>query len=781
LEKVLNYLNTVGARFRLALSGVIIVFGIALTVSIVRLAAFNSTVSEITGPRLADVEITDAWSASVSESMRHARNTLIMDDKAQIQGELAEITALAEKGAEFEQALSGNVQFPEGKALLQQALEARAAVLPLDQQFVNQVTSGDVKAAKDTLLQQARPAQLVLIAALSKLSEYHRTQIHLRAEELAASYRDTRMLSIVLALIAVAIASGLAYRLARRITGPLNQAVAVLGEIEKGNYTSLVEVDSKDEIGKTLMGLKRMQIALKERTEKEHAAATENARIRTALDRVAAGAMLADTEGKITYANDAAIAIFRYQAGEIRKVMPQFDVERLLGSTFDSFGQIPSLQRNVLQNLAAAHTSEARMGDAVFRVTANPVIGSDGKRDGTVVQWIDRTQEAATEQEVQAIVSQALEGDLTGRIREDDKDLFFRTLARGMNRLLENMSEVVRSMAQAAAEVRTGSQEISRGNADLSQRTEEQAASLEETASSMEEMTSTVRNNADNAEQANQLASAARDEAERGGVVVSAAVVAMSEINASSRRIADIIGVIDEIAFQTNLLALNAAVEAARAGDQGRGFAVVASEVRNLASRSAEAAKEIKALIQDSVGKVGEGAKLVDESGHVLREIVTRVKKVTDVMAEIASSSREQASGIEQVNKAITSMDDVTQQNAALVEQASAAARTLTEQASDLTQLIARFKVGAALTTAATTATARRTAPEVAVTSGGPPIERRAPNRPMTGKPTARQNGQPTGKPYNKPNGISKPQPVPARTVLARRPEKEPDEEWKHF
>jgi methyl-accepting chemotaxis protein len=774
-------MSTVGARLRFALSGVIIVFGMALTMSIVRLAAFDSTVSELAGPRLADVEITHAWSAGVSESMRHARNMLIMDDKTQIQAELVKMTALAEKGAEFEQALSGNVQFPEGKALLQTAREARTALLPLDAQFVNQVAAGDVKAAKDTLLQQAQPAQLVLIAALSKLSEYQRTEIHLRAEELAASYRSTRMLAIALALIAVAIAGGFAYRLARHIRGPLNQAVFVLGEIEKGNYTNAVEVDSKDEIGQTLMGLKRMQSALKERTENEQAAATENARIRTALDSVSAGAMLADTEGKITYANDALIAIFRSQAGEIRKEMPQFEVERLLGSTLDSFGQIPSLQRNVLQSLAAAHASEVRMGDAAFRVTANPLIGRDGKRAGTVVQWIDRTHEAAAEREVQATVSRALEGDLTGRIREDDKDLFFRTLANSMNRLLENMSEVIRSMAQAAAEVRTGSLEISRGNADLSQRTEEQAASLEETASSMEQMTSTVRNNADNAEQANQLASAARDEAERGGEVVSAAVVAMTEINASSRRIADIIGVIDEIAFQTNLLALNAAVEAARAGDQGRGFAVVASEVRNLASRSAEAAKEIKALIQDSVGKVGEGAKLVDESGHVLREIVTRVKKVTNVMAEIASSSREQASGIEQVNKAITSMDDVTQQNAALVEQASAAACTLTEQASDLTQLIARFKVGAALTAATTTTTARRTAPEVAVTSGRPTIERRAPNRPMTGTPTTQQNGQPTGKPNNKQHGISKPQPVPARTLLARRTAKEPDEEWKHF
>jgi methyl-accepting chemotaxis protein len=725
----MNYRNSVGTRLMLAFAGVIIVFGAAVALSIGRLAAFNTSVTEITGPDLAKVELADAWLDGLSESMRHTRNMLIMDDKEQIQGEIGKVRTLFEKREKIADEMTAAVRSADGKELLQAALQARDVLKPLDEDYLQEVQAGDIKGAKDTLLQRSRPAQLALIASLQKLSAHEKESIQGRAEELAASYRSTRMLLIALSLAAVAVACLLAYLLTRAIKKPLNHAVAVLAEIEKGNYANTVTVSSQDEIGQTLQGLHRMQVALRERTEKEHASAMENARIRTALDRVSVGAMLGDTDGKIIYMNDALRALFRHQLVEMRKQMPSFDSEQLVGSSFDVFHQIPSLQRNLLAGLTGAHMADLKMGDASLRIVANPVVDGAGKRVGTVVQWLDRTQEVATEEEVQAIVAKAIDGDLTARIREEGKEVFFKTLAIGVNRLLMNMADVVRSMARAAAEVRTGSEEISRGNADLSQRTEEQASSLEETASSMEEMTSTVKNNADNAAQANQLAAAAREQAERGGSVVGAAVAAMGEINASSKRIADIISVIDEIAFQTNLLALNAAVEAARAGEQGRGFAVVASEVRNLASRSAEAAKEIKTLIQDSVGKVSEGTKLVDESGKALAEIVVRVKKVTDVMAEIASSSREQASGIEQVNKAITMMDDVTQQNAALVEEASAAAQALTEQASNLTQLISRYRVGEASSAETSRTTARPT-----MVAAAPTVERRAATRPLTGK-----------------------------------------------
>jgi methyl-accepting chemotaxis protein len=291
-----------------------------------------------------------------------------------------------------------------------------------------------------------------------------------------------------------------------------------------------------------------------------------------------------------------------------------------------------------------------------------------------------------------ALADAVAAGDLTTRIEVDSTNETG-MLLRALSRMNGNLAELVSSVRGGVDTISTGSQQIASGNADLSQRTEEQASSLEETASSMEELASTVKQNAENARQANALAASASQVAVKGGAVVGEVVQTMSSINASSKKIADIIGVIDGIAFQTNILALNAAVEAARAGEQGRGFAVVASEVRTLAQRSASAAKEIKELISDSVTKVETGTRLVDDAGKTMDEIVASVKRVTDIMGDITAAAQEQSAGIEQVNTAVMQMDQVTQQNAALVEEAAAAAESMREQAAALGREVAVFRL----------------------------------------------------------------------------------------
>ncbi|MFC3378661.1 methyl-accepting chemotaxis protein [Rugamonas sp. CCM 8940] len=311
---------------------------------------------------------------------------------------------------------------------------------------------------------------------------------------------------------------------------------------------------------------------------------------------------------------------------------------------------------------------------------------------GVLIAWLATRSITAPMQQAVRMAQTVAAGDLTGSIvvtTSDETGQLLQAL-QDMNTRLQDIVGQVRAGTDTIA---TASSQIATGNMDLSQRTERQASSLEETASSMEELTSTVKQNADNARQANQLAVSASDVAGKGGSVVAQVVDTMDSINASSKKIVDIISVIDGIAFQTNILALNAAVEAARAGEQGRGFAVVASEVRNLAQRSAAAAKEIKALIGDSVEKVDVGSRLVGQAGATMGEIVASIRRVTDIMGEITSASHEQEVGIDQINQAVAEMDTVTQQNAALVEQAAAAASALQEQAAGLAEVVGVFKL----------------------------------------------------------------------------------------
>ncbi|WP_082507296.1 methyl-accepting chemotaxis protein [Duganella sp. Root336D2] len=313
---------------------------------------------------------------------------------------------------------------------------------------------------------------------------------------------------------------------------------------------------------------------------------------------------------------------------------------------------------------------------------------------GAWAAWVISRSITAPLNSALGIANTVAEGDLTTHFDEQTARDEIGDLMKALRGMNDALRRVVSQVQTGTTAIATASSEIAEGNLDLSSRTEQQASSLEETASSMEELTSTVRQNADNANQANQLAQAASDVAARGGEIVGQVVVTMGSIDASSRKIVDIIGTIDGIAFQTNILALNAAVEAARAGEQGRGFAVVASEVRNLAQRSAAAAKEIKELIDNSVVQVNTGTSLVQQAGTTMGEVVTSVRRVTDIMGEITSASREQSVGIDEVNQAIGQMDQVTQQNAALVEEAAAAAASMQEQAAQLAQVAASFKLG---------------------------------------------------------------------------------------
>lgn len=335
-----------------------------------------------------------------------------------------------------------------------------------------------------------------------------------------------------------------------------------------------------------------------------------------------------------------------------------------------------------------------------LQASYNPILDLQGKVVKVIKYATDITEQKVLADNVESVLSSVSkvmnamsEGDLTETM-EGSYEGEFAAFQQTVNGTLGKIAGIVVDINETCTSLASAASEISQGNLDLSQRTEEQASSLEETASSMEELTSTVQQNSENTRQAEKLAANARELAEKGGVVLKAAIEAMSQINSSSKKVADIIGVIDEIAFQTNLLALNAAVEAARAGEQGRGFAVVAAEVRNLAQRSATAAKEIKGLINDSGEKVTEGSKLVNQSGETLEEIVVSAKKVGDIISEIAAASDEQSSGIAQINKAITQMDEMTQQNASLVEEAAAASKSMDEQTQDMQQMLTFFYTG---------------------------------------------------------------------------------------
>lgn len=536
--------------------------------------------------------------------------------------------------------------------------------------------------------------------------------------------------------IAVLLAVSIGWMLGFLVSKPLGRLVRSTADLAGGKL-DLEICDSKrnDEIGVMAKALEHFRdSAVQSYTLRKSADMNSSA-----LNACHTNVMLADENYKIVFMNKAQAELLHAAEADLRSDLPQFDSRNLIGKSIDVFHKDPAHQRRLLDGLKSTYETDLAIGGRSFHLVVTPVSEGD-RRLGTVVEWRDDTLEKSVQREIDAVVKAAVSGDFSKRLMLEGKKEFMLNLATAINELCENISRAVEDVARvlgalakgnltrrvtaeyggalaklksdtnataeqlsetigdiktAAGEVSNAAIEISSSTTDLSQRTEEQAASLEQTSASMEQVAATVKKNAENAQRANQLMSGSRQIADQGGTIVADAVKAMTRIEESSRKIADIIGVIDEIARQTNLLALNAAVEAARAGDAGRGFAVVASEVRSLAQRSSQAAKDIKDLITNSSIQVQDGVGMVNQAGSSLNEIVSSIKQVAEIVADIDTASAEQAEGLQQINRALAQMDEVTQQNSALVEENAASAKALEHQSNTMAERVAFFQLDA--------------------------------------------------------------------------------------
>ncbi len=588
---------------------------------------------------------------------------------------------------------------PTGRAMRADMDAKRAVAKKINDAIVATREAGDIAKAVEMLNRDALPATLAWQSKIREFADRQKSQAAAGYQAALDAMQRGRMLLIGGTVLALALSVLLALTITQSLTAPLRLATRTAEAIADGHMDNAVRTEARDETGRLLNAMGRMQqqlqavLAAQAEMAQRHDAGQISYRMDESTFPGDYGRMVRDSNAlaasHIAVKLRLAQIMGRYAIGDLSDDMDRLPGEKaVLTETMDKVKQNLTAMNHEIKHLAGAAAAGdfSVRGDAErfqydFRLMVDSLNQLMATADGNL-------------QALSALLQSIAAGDLTARMHGQFQGVFA-TMRDDANATAEQLAAIVARIQTAAVSINGAASEIAAGNDDLSRRTEQQAASLEETAASMEELTSTVKQNAEHARQANQLATGAATVASQGGAVVGQVVETMSGIEASSKKIADIISVIDGIAFQTNILALNAAVEAARAGEQGRGFAVVASEVRTLAQRSANAAKEIKGLIDDSVGRVAQGSALVDQAGKTMQEIVTSVQRVTDIMGEIAAASQEQSAGIEQVNQTVTQMDETTQQNAALVEEATAAARSMEEQAGQLSQAVAVFKIEA--------------------------------------------------------------------------------------
>ncbi|NYZ61832.1 methyl-accepting chemotaxis protein [Luteimonas deserti] len=588
----------------------------------------------------------------------------------------------------------------EERALYDTAAERLAAYLGAHREIESALAAGDVEAAHAVSDEKSRPLRRSLFEALAVLNTFNLDRLNADIAHSNETYRSSVITMLVGIVLLIVVAAALGFFIARTLAQSIGSAVKVAENVSAGRLDGAIAVGGRDEVGQLLAAMSRMQAQLRSvigaqrDMAREHEAGTISYRMDAQAFPGDYGVMVAGTNELV-----AAHLAVKMRLVDIIK-------QYAVGDLSQDMDRLPGEKAVITQSMDTVKSNLTGINGEIRRLVTAASAGDFSVRGDadrfqhdfrTMVDGLNRLMQTADENlaDVSRVLQAIARGDLTARMDGDFQGVFAQ-MRDDANATVAQLTGIVGRIQAASGAIGTASSEIAAGNDDLSRRTEQQAANLEETAASMEELTSTVRQNADHARQANQLAIGAASVATQGGEVVGQVVTTMADIERSSRKIGDIISVIDGIAFQTNILALNAAVEAARAGEQGRGFAVVASEVRTLAQRSAAAAKEIKQLIDDSTGKVADGAALAGQAGKTMGELVASVQRVTDIMAEISAASQEQAVGIEQVNQTITQMDETTQQNAALVEEASAAARAMEEQAAALTETVSVFHVDTA-------------------------------------------------------------------------------------